>query len=667
MVRLGCVFLARLCITMALPISVREGPPENASSCTQRRHTRQVRECWGASANAAVKFRRCCEQRGAATAGCWDWAHTRARCCLEGVYKPRALRRRGVAQGTTSAGARCNAADESFLEHLTDFYQVGRAVPAGSLPHRAAATTAARPGWRRLAGLLGMRPSQRPQAWNLDAEMGRCAASTLTQLALLIEMVVAGEERESVQELLAFLWRAMGEIGLLFATARNSGLLPFSLFRWPNLLVSDAVTRITYLGRLLRAGDRMSQEILAAFGFHLHSNATDCFALSPTGKHEVCQRLFMQPATNALVRLLATPLHTDAFTSRSPLSGRDAVVLCQLLLAAGLDGLRRKESRAFLDAASAELSRAPPRRDVRLARLQQLQFAAQRLREAMDGNVPMKYAQNDQDQHLPQVLKRLGGPWRRTFVEIGVGNGMQCNTRHLRQNLGWTGVMIDQIAQNEEIGLHRRLVSAENINAIFDELGVPHEPDLLSIDVDSNDFWLWRALDSRFRPRLVIIEANFRLGDLAVATRYAPGRDLNFVSEEGQNIGVIGSSLSAVVALAESKGYRLVDTDPMGDSIFAREDLVSSAAELQVAVPTSGAWDEWTAARYEAPAARKAYTQALVASRHFHVTAEEVLRSPADSVTVGLVDERWTEQCLTQAFEDICSPERGPSFCFSTR
>ena len=54
--------------------------------------------------------------------------------------------------------------------------------------------------------------------------------------------------------------------------------------------------------------------------------------------------------------------------------------------------------------------------------------------------------------------------------------------------------------------LHKEFVTAENINRIFEKYSVPFQFDLLSIDIDYNDFYLWNALDAKYTPFVVVID-----------------------------------------------------------------------------------------------------------------------------------------------------------------
>jgi hypothetical protein len=112
-------------------------------------------------------------------------------------------------------------------------------------------------------------------------------------------------------------------------------------------------------------------------------------------------------------------------------------------------------------------------------------------------------------------------------------------------------------------------VEPGNVESLFGSAAVPEEPDVLSIDVDGNDYWIWSAID-RYRPRVVVIEYN---GDLAPGSEqvmpYTPGFRWDHSSG-------YGASLGALEALAAEKGYVLVHTESAGvNAFFVRSELAS--------------------------------------------------------------------------------------------
>src|SRR4051794_7889501 len=133
------------------------------------------------------------------------------------------------------------------------------------------------------------------------------------------------------------------------------------------------------------------------------------------------------------------------------------------------------------------------------------------------------YSQNDEDGIIDEIFTRIGTT-NRSFVEFGVGDGTENNSMYLLAQ-GWSGAWIEAnpqtaklvatklspLTKNGQLRFKQAFVTAEGIESLFDELGVPPEPDMACIDIDGNDLWVWKAIN-RFRPRLVVIEYNAAMG-----------------------------------------------------------------------------------------------------------------------------------------------------------
>ncbi len=189
------------------------------------------------------------------------------------------------------------------------------------------------------------------------------------------------------------------------------------------------------------------------------------------------------------------------------------------------------------------------------------------------------FSQNGEDGVLAEILRRTGVAGG-GFVEFGVHDGIEGNTVFLAQVLGWAGVYLEadagayaalerRWAGSERVRTVHAAVEPDTVEALFAAAGVPEEPDVLSIDVDGNDYWIWRAL-AGYRPRVVVIEYNGALDPRARrAMPYAPGFRWDHTSG-------YGASLGALEDLGAQKGYRLVHTELTGvNAFFVREDLAS--------------------------------------------------------------------------------------------
>jgi hypothetical protein len=184
----------------------------------------------------------------------------------------------------------------------------------------------------------------------------------------------------------------------------------------------------------------------------------------------------------------------------------------------------------------------------------------------------------------PPALPDPPGPIeRRVFVEFGVSDYRESNTRFLLGELGWTGFVMDGSTQNVEAirrddvswryGLRSRaaFITRENINQLIRDAGISGDIGILSIDIDGNDYWVWEAIDV-VSPRIVVAEYNALFGPSAAVTiPYAPG----FSRETAHSSWVyFGASLAALDHLARRKGYVLVGSNRAGNNaFFVRQDV----------------------------------------------------------------------------------------------
>src|SRR5580693_2423558 len=192
------------------------------------------------------------------------------------------------------------------------------------------------------------------------------------------------------------------------------------------------------------------------------------------------------------------------------------------------------------------------------------------------------YSQSDEDGIIQEIFSRIG-TGNRTFVEFGVESGIECNSVKLLVE-GWRGLWLEgsatrimQIHKNFQAFLDERrlavneaFVAAENINALLEQGGVTGEIDFLSIDIDNNDYWVWKAI-TVIQPRVVVIEYNAALRPpLSLVVPYDPERRW-----DGSNY--FGASLEALVRLGRDNGYRIVGCNFSGaNAFFVRDDIAGN-------------------------------------------------------------------------------------------
>ena len=189
------------------------------------------------------------------------------------------------------------------------------------------------------------------------------------------------------------------------------------------------------------------------------------------------------------------------------------------------------------------------------------------------------YSQNEEDGMIREIFRRIGVV-HHTFVEFGVGDGLENNTLALLFE-GWKGLWIEgsdesaarirtgfsRAIANGSLRLTQAFITRDNIN---DLIG-PHfqgEIDLLSVDIDGNDYHVFEAITC-IRPRVVVMEYN---------AKFPPHLRLNMQYDAGHMWNTddcMGASLKFLEEGLARHGYVLVGCDLIGaNAFFVRNDLV---------------------------------------------------------------------------------------------
>jgi hypothetical protein len=178
-----------------------------------------------------------------------------------------------------------------------------------------------------------------------------------------------------------------------------------------------------------------------------------------------------------------------------------------------------------------------------------------------------------------------------TFVEFGVEDYKEANTRFLLLNNNWSGLVLDGSAKNvqkiredriywqHELNAQAAFVTAENINELLTANGMSGEIGLLHIDIDGNDYWVWKAIQV-VSPVLVIMEYNSVFGpENAWTVPYNPS--FYRTNYHPSNL-CYGASLTALCDLATEKGYAFVGSNSHGNNAyFVRKDKLRALHALQ--------------------------------------------------------------------------------------
>ena len=209
-----------------------------------------------------------------------------------------------------------------------------------------------------------------------------------------------------------------------------------------------------------------------------------------------------------------------------------------------------------------------------------LQTSGLRTRNVWSTTVSRFIRQNEEDGIIEEIFNRIGTT-NKIFIEFGVQNGLESNSHYLLFK-GWHGLWIDggeayvkeirekfaPVLASGQLKVLQAFITRENINELFIASGIEGEIDLLSIDIDGNDYHVWKAINV-VKPRVVVIEYN---------GKFPPNCDWKQAYNKyhvWDGSDWQGASLKALELLGRQLGYQLVGTNLNGgNAFFVRQDLV---------------------------------------------------------------------------------------------
>jgi hypothetical protein len=203
------------------------------------------------------------------------------------------------------------------------------------------------------------------------------------------------------------------------------------------------------------------------------------------------------------------------------------------------------------------------------------------------------FSQWGDDGIIQYLVNKLDIP-NKIFIEFGVENYKESNTRFLLINNKWSGLVIDGsksniefvkrdiISWSNDIHAKHAFITEKNINELISEFlskGYRPEIGLLSIDIDGNDYWIWKKINV-ISPIIVIVEFNSVFGFEKAWT--IPYQEDFYRLREDSTYQYWGSSLKALCLLAEEKGYYFIGCNSHGNNAyFIRKDKIKTFKPLQ--------------------------------------------------------------------------------------
>jgi hypothetical protein len=171
----------------------------------------------------------------------------------------------------------------------------------------------------------------------------------------------------------------------------------------------------------------------------------------------------------------------------------------------------------------------------------------------------------------------------KTFIEFGVEDFFESNSRFLMMKDNWEGFVIDGGPENinrlkssdfywkYNLGAECSFITKENINSLLEKSGFDHDLGILSIDLDGIDYWIWKEIN-KYSPRILILEYNSVFGP---DNHWSIPYSADFQRLKAHYSGIYsGVSLASMYELSETKGYDFVGSNLAGNNAyFVRKDI----------------------------------------------------------------------------------------------
>lgn len=208
------------------------------------------------------------------------------------------------------------------------------------------------------------------------------------------------------------------------------------------------------------------------------------------------------------------------------------------------------------------------------------------------------FSQTNEDGILLYIFSLIGTTNRKA-VEICAGSGIECNTANLIINHNWRGLLFDGndrlVHQGQAFYARHKdtlilpptfvhaWITPENVDDLIAEHGFDDEIDLLSLDIDGQDYWVWQAME-RCKPRVIVLEAQSFGAEAALSVPYDPAFVAHHMDDH-----YLGATIAAFVKLGRVKGYRFVGFNSLQYNAFFIRDGI--AENMLPEVPLSSCLD----------------------------------------------------------------------------
>jgi hypothetical protein len=182
------------------------------------------------------------------------------------------------------------------------------------------------------------------------------------------------------------------------------------------------------------------------------------------------------------------------------------------------------------------------------------------------------FSQNGEDGITMKLIELIyDNNENKFYVEFGVENGVECNTRILREKYKWNGLQMDGNNENNNINLQKEFITKENIVDLFVKYNVPQNINVLSIDIDFNDFYCLNEILKNYKCDIIICEYN--------STHLSNEDKIIIYDKNGRwdYSNYFGGSLLSFNKLGKKYNYSLIYCNKNGvNCFFVHNDIILS-------------------------------------------------------------------------------------------
>lgn len=197
------------------------------------------------------------------------------------------------------------------------------------------------------------------------------------------------------------------------------------------------------------------------------------------------------------------------------------------------------------------------------------------IKEIKNQRQRIKYSQNGEEYILEYILNHIGTT-NKFLVDLGAWDGFHLSNTCLFMERGWEGLLVDG---KDFPNIYRSFITQENIINTFEKHEVPKEFDLLSIDIDGNDYWVLKKVLENYKPRLIISEFNSEHPlEESKTIKYDPSFTFDNFSD------YYGYTYAAGLKLAKDFGYTVIYQNSNTNMYYLRNDLVTEEPDFKTEV-----------------------------------------------------------------------------------